>query len=97
MQDVPRLDGFKSAIRTCLAVGSDFHVKVIEALVVDTLKKRSEMIKKLILKCTLKRRWADEDIEEEAQEADADQPEALVAVWIADPLINRHKSAHVTE
>ena len=45
----------------------------------------------------LKRWRVDEDADEEAQEADAAQPEAPVAVWIADPLIAWHKNANVTE
>ena len=87
MQDVLGLDRFKPAICTHLAAGSDFHAKAVEALVVDTLKKRSEIIKKLTLKGALKRWRVHEDADEEAQEADAAQPEAPVAVWIADPLI----------
>ena len=66
MQDVPALDGFKPAIWARLAAGSDFHAKAVEALVVDTLKKRSEMVKKLTLKHALKRRRVDEDADEEA-------------------------------
>ena len=97
MQDVPVLDGFKPAIRTRLAVGSDLHAKAVEVLVVDTLKKRSKTVKKLTLKRALKRRQVDEDADQEAQEADAAQPEAPVAIWIADPLIVGYKNAIGTE
>ena len=66
MQDVPGLDGFKPNICTHLAVGNDFYAKAVEALVVDTLKKRSETVKKLTLKHVLKRRRVDENDDEEA-------------------------------
>ena len=45
LKDVPAMDGFKSSIWAGLAAGSEFHAKALEALVVDTLKKRSETTK----------------------------------------------------
>ena len=68
LRDAPALDGFKSSIWARLAAGSDFHSKALEALVVDTLKTRSETTKELTLKQALKRKRVDAD--EEAEEAD---------------------------
>ena len=50
MEDVPTLDGFKSTMCARILAESDFHIKALEALVVDTLKKRSETTKKLAMK-----------------------------------------------
>ena len=51
---VPKLEGFKQRVRTRIVVGSKFHSKVLEALVVVTLKKRSETSEKLELMRTCK-------------------------------------------
>ena len=46
LDDVLTLDGFKSTMHARILNGSDFHIKALEALVMDTLKKRSETTKK---------------------------------------------------
>ena len=87
------MDEFESSIRDRLAAGSDFLSKALVALVVDTLKKRSETTKKLTLKRALKRKRVEAD--EEAEVADVPEPEAPeapVVIWIADPLIRTHKN-----
>jgi len=61
--------GFNPAIRACLAAGSDFHKKALEALLQDCMKKRSETAENLAVKRALKRPRPDED------EADGDGEE----------------------
>ena len=90
LADAPGLDGFKPQIRKRLAKRSEFHSKALEALIIDTLKKRSETSKKLALKRALKPRARD-PVDEEDAEADVMQEDA-VAFWIADPLIPGHKN-----
>ena len=87
--DIPKLNGFKPAIRWRLAAGSKFHVKALQALVIDILKKWSETAKNLALKCTGKRRFildTDIDTDNDAHEGNA------IAVWIVDPEEDDYKN-----
>ena len=87
--DIPKLNGFKSAIRLRLATGSKLHLKALEALIVNILKKRSKTAKNLALKYAGKRCFVsdtDTDTDDDVHEGNA------IAVWIADPEEDDHKN-----
>src|SRR6266576_2491972 len=90
LADVPTLDGFKATMRTRILAGNEFHTKALEALVIDTLKKRSETTKKLALKRALKRPRVEDP--ENAEEADGPEENNAVALWIGDPVDVTHKN-----
>ena len=89
LADVPKLNGFKPAIRRQLATGSEFHSKALEALVINILKKQSETAKNLTLKCAGKRCFmsdTDTDTDDDIYEGN------VIAVWIADSEEDNHKN-----
>ena len=88
MTDIQSLDGFIPAVRARITAGSAFHLKALEALLVDTLKKRSETTKKLAIKRALKRPRIDESSDEEGQDS---TPGNAVAIWLVDPCLAAHK------
>ena len=92
LDDAPGLDGFKPGLRKRLADGSEFHLKALEALIVDTLKKRSETSKKLALKRALKPQPRADDADAEDDHADVVQGRDPVALWLADPCDATHKN-----
>ena len=85
---IQSLDGFKPAVRARISAGSAFHLKALEALLVDTLKKRSETTKKLAIKRASKRPRIDESSDEEGQDS---TPGNAVAIWLVDPCLAAHK------
>lgn len=97
LRDIPKLDGFKASIRARLQAGSEFHLKALEALAIDTLKKRSETSKKLAMKRAVagtNLNIQEEAAEEDEEEGGADSRHAKNAVllWLVDPLVAAHRN-----
>ena len=88
--DIQQLPGFKSAMRTRIGAGSEFHLKALEALVIDTLKKKSETSKKLAIKRATKRARQEDPSDDEEEDPDAQEVNA-VAIWLTDPCDGSHK------
>ena len=85
MEAARSFTGFGRAIRARLALGSDFHKKVLEALLQNCMKKRSETAKNLAVKRALKRPRPDEDeAEEEGEEPDMGVQNRAVVFCVSD-------------
>ena len=95
LSEIPSLEVFKPAVRTRILDGSDFHLKGVEALLIDTLKKRSETTKKLAIKRAMKGGAPRDDTTDGQADAGGEETNAhpgnAVAIWIADPCDSTHK------
>ena len=95
LSEIQSLGGFKPAVRTRIRDGSDFHLKAVEALLIDTLKKRSETTKKLAIKRAMKGGAPRDDATDGQADAGGEETDAhpgnAVAIWIADPCDGTHK------
>ncbi|KAF8428823.1 hypothetical protein BGX38DRAFT_1278387 [Terfezia claveryi] len=86
------LSGFRSSMRNRLASGSESYKKVLEALLQDCLKKRSEISKNLAIKRTRKRAHDHKNTDEEDDISDAGEAAGTaVAFWVCDPEIGGHR------
>ncbi|KAF8458606.1 hypothetical protein BGX38DRAFT_1264867 [Terfezia claveryi] len=76
------LTGFRTSMRNRLASGSESYKKVLEALLQDCLKKRSETSKNLAIKRARKRAHAYENSDEEEDISNAGEAAGTaVAFW----------------
>ena len=90
------MEGFKRQTRKRIQGGSEFHSKALEALIIDTLKKRSETSKKLALKRALKPRNKDSpDDDDDDAGPDAGHDHKAVALWVCDPCNTGHRNVKV--
>ncbi|KAF8430819.1 hypothetical protein BGX38DRAFT_1277596 [Terfezia claveryi] len=84
--------GMRSTMRNRLAVGSEHHKKVLEALLQDCLKKRFETAKNLAIKRARKRAQPDENSDAEDKVSDgSEDPGTAVAFWVGNPEIGGHR------
>ena len=60
-------------MRTRITGGSKYHLKALEALIVDTLKKKNEISKKLAIQGAIKTRRVD-DVSDEEEVQSEQQP-----------------------
>ena len=95
LSEIQSLGWFKLAVRTRIRDGSNFHLKAMEALLIDISKKRSETTKKLAIKRAMKGGEPRDDATDGQADSGGEETDAhsgnAVARWIADTCNGTHK------